>query len=204
MSRREQSRFPVTQAFVFALQGIRIRLGRMLLVLAGVSVAIAFTNVLLTTNALFDTLPPDVLEGSEGMTRAPVFRYLWMGVALLICTTGILNAIIMSVTERIKEIGTLKCLGSKDVHIVEIYLFESVLVGAIGGIVGGLLGYGLALLSFMGAVGGKYLTTANAVQVSVNILWCIAISMGLALLASVIPVVIAAKIEPASAMRYEV
>ena len=42
-----KSRFPIQQAFLFALQGIRLRLGRMLLVLAGVSVAIAFTHVLL-------------------------------------------------------------------------------------------------------------------------------------------------------------
>jgi len=199
-----RSHFPIHQAFLFALQGIRLRLGRMLLVLAGVSVAIAFTNVLLTTNELFDMLPPKAIEGGQGLTGTAVFRWLWVGVALLICTTGTLNAIVMSVTERIKEIGTLKCLGSRNIHIVQIFLFESVLLGALGGVFGGILGYGAALLNFIAAVGVKYLTAEMAAAATDNIFICIGISAGLSLLASVIPVLMAAKVEPASAMRYEV
>ncbi len=204
MSHSQRSTFPLLQAFVFALQGIRLRLGRMLLVVAGVAVAIAFTNVLLTTNDLLDALPQQSLADSVGMMRVPVFRWLWVGVALLICTAGTLNSIVMSVTERIKEIGTLKCLGSRNIHIVEIFLFESVLLGVLGGILGGLIGYGGALLNFAAAVGGKYLSGKMAAAASGNILVCIGISAGLALLASVIPVLMAAKVEPAAAMRYEV
>ncbi len=204
MSQDNQSHFPILQAFAFALQGIRLRLGRMLLVLAGVAVAIAFTNVLLTTNDLLDRLPPEVLAEGQGMTRVPVFRWLWVAVALLICTAGTLNAIVMSVTERIKEIGTLKCLGSRNVHIVQIFLFESVLLGVLGGVLGSILGYGVALASFAATVGGKYLTGAMAASASLNMLTCIGVSAGLALLASVIPVFMAAKVEPAAAMRYEV
>ena len=237
MNEHGHSQFPITQAFLFAIQGIRLRLGRMLLVLAGVSVAIAFTNVLLTTNDLFDRLevrqaalrqaqdskaalrqaqdreaaktkpaPAPLADesGQAGGRLLPVFRWLWMGVALLICTAGTLNAIVMSVTERIKEIGTLKCLGSRNIHIVEIFLFESVLLGVLGGILGGLLGYGGALLNFVATAGAKQFNGADALAVSSNILLCVAISTGLALLASVIPVLMAAKVEPAAAMRYEV
>ena len=201
---KEQSSFPIQQAFIFAMQGIRLRLGRMVLVLLGVAVAIAFTNVLLTTNALFDMLPAKVSAGAVGMTRVPVFRRLWMAVALLICTAGVLNAIVMSVTERIKEIGTLKCLGSRNIHVIEIFLFESVLLGLVGGVLGGLLGYAAALLNFVATVGAKYLTGAMAASAAMNILVCIGISAGLSLLASVVPVFMAAKVEPAAAMRYEV
>ena len=204
MSNSQRSTFPILQAFQFALQGIRLRLGRMLLVLAGVAVAIAFTNVLLTTNDLFDAMPETVMAAGQGMTQAPVFRWLWVGVALLICTAGTLNAIVMSVTERIKEIGTLKCLGSRNIHIVEIFLFESVLLGVLGGIIGSVVGYGGALLNFTATVGAKYLTKQMAVDASGNILVCIGISAGLSLVASVIPVLMAARIEPAAAMRYEV
>jgi len=204
MSESGRSHFPMHQAFAFALQGIRLRLGRMLLVLAGVAVAIAFTNVLLTTNFLFDSMPSTTMAGGQGLTRAPVFRFLWVGVALIICTAGTLNAIVMSVTERIKEIGTLKCLGSRNVHIVQIFLFESVLLGVIGGILGGILGYGAALLNFIATVGTKYLTESMALGAVGYIGVCAGISAGLALLASVIPVLMAAKVEPAAAMRYEV
>jgi predicted lysophospholipase L1 biosynthesis ABC-type transport system permease subunit len=199
-----RSHFPITQAFAFALQGIRLRLARMLLVLTGVAVAIAFTNVLLTTNFLVDRLPAQVADDATGLTRVPVFRWLWMGVALLICTAGTLNAIVMSVTERIKEIGTLKCLGSRNIHIVEIFLFESVLLGLLGGIVGGLAGYLAALVNFAATVGGRFLTGPLAAAAARNILVCIGISAALALLASVIPVLMAARVEPAAAMRYEV
>jgi len=205
MSRGEQkSQFPISQAMLFALQGIRLRIGRMLLVLAGVAVAIAFTNVLLTTNDLFDAMGATGMEAAQGLTRVPVFRWLWMAVALLICTTGTLNAIVMSVTERVKEIGTLKCLGSRNIHIVEIFLFESVLLGILGGVLGAVIGYLAALVSFGTTVGWKYLTGEIALAAAGNILVCIGISAALALLASVIPVLMAARIEPAAAMRYEV
>ena len=200
----QKSQFPISQAMLFALQGIRLRIGRMLLVLAGVAVAIAFTNVLLTTNDLFDAMGATGMEAAQGLTRVPVFRWLWMAVALLICTTGTLNAIVMSVTERIKEIGTLKCLGSRNIHIVEIFLFESVLLGLLGGILGAVIGYLAALLNFGATVGWKYLTGEMALAAAGNILVCIGISAALSLLASVIPVLMAAKVEPAAAMRYEV
>ena len=217
MNESGKSKFPIQQAFVFALQGIRLRLGRMLLVLAGVAVAIAFTNVLLTTNALFDTLQ-DQLEhqdlgeadklaaGAPSMTRQGVFRWLWVAVALLICTAGTLNAIVMSVTERIKEIGTLKCLGSRDIHIVEIFLLESILLGLLGGLAGSVLGWGGALLTFVTAVGTRHLTWQMAAGWATvkYVPICMGISAGLALLASVVPVFMAAKVEPAAAMRYEV
>ena len=215
MSDSGRSTFPIYQAFTFALQGIRLRLGRMLLVLAGVAVAIAFTNMLLTTNDLFDSLPDEAMASATGMTRVPIFRWLWVGVALLICTTGTLNAIVMSVTERIKEIGTLKCLGSRNIHIVEIFLFESVLLGVLGGLAGAVIGYGAGLLNFIATVGAKHLTAemalgakANLFGWEVNVVACIFVCAGLsaalALLASVIPVLMAAKVEPAAAMRYEV
>ncbi len=215
MNHSQRSTFPIFEAFLFALQGIRLRLGRMLLVVAGVAVAIAFTNVLLTSDAMIKAAAEKAAGPAEGQGLQPIFRWLWMGVALLICTTGTLNAIVMSVTERIKEIGTLKCLGSRNIHIVEIFLFESVLLGIVGGVAGALLGYGGALLNFVATVGAGQLTTAiafhaqaNFLGLEVNVLLCIllctGISASLALLASVIPVLMAAKVEPAAAMRYEV
>lgn len=200
---RGQSRFPVVQAFGFAVQGIRLRMGRMLLVLAGVSVAIAFANVLLTTNQMFDALD-DTMSAGQGMTRVPVFRWLWMAVALLICTAGVFNAVVMSVTERVKEIGTLKCLGGRNVHIMLIFTFESLLLGALGGVLGGLLGYAVAILMFLSSVGPRYLTGTMLVDSSINVLLCVAISTALSLLASIVPVWLATRIEPAEAMRYEV
>ncbi|GAF94158.1 unnamed protein product, partial [marine sediment metagenome] len=95
-------------------------------------------------------------------------------------------------------------LGSRNIHIVQIFLFESLLLGVVGGILGGLIGYGAALLNFIATAGVRQLSGAAALGATVNILKCIGLSAALSLLASVIPVLMAAKIEPAAAMRYEV
>jgi hypothetical protein len=201
LSRHSASQFPISAAFLFAVQGIRLRLGRMILVFFGISLAMAFTSALLTTDVLYRFIPAEAVEGQQS---ASAFRWMWVGVALLISSSGTLNAILMSVTERIKEIGTLKCLGAKSIHIIQIFVFESALLGLLGGLVGGLLGYGFAVASFAMNISSRYLSTEALLQAAQMILLCVGVSTTLALLASIIPVLVAAKIEPASAMRYEV
>src|SRR5207302_1137563 len=72
----------------------------------------------------------------------------WMlGLALLVAFVGILNAMLMSVTERFREIGTMKCLGALDSFIVKLFLIESLFQGIIGTIVGVMVGLLLALAS---------------------------------------------------------
>ncbi len=213
MSSAGKSQFPFSQAMLFAIQGIRLRLGRMILVLIAVALAIAFTNFLLSTSALFSKLAELTKDEAQGQSIQGVFLLLWTGVALLICVAGTLNAIVMSVTERIPEIGTLKCLGCRDFHVVEIFLIESVTLGVIGGVIGSVLGYVASVVNFATTAGTKYLTadvifgaSLDAGIVKINILAlmlvCMGISALLSLLASVIPVFMAAKVEPAAAMRY--
>jgi putative ABC transport system permease protein len=200
-TRHAASQFPISAAFAFAVQGIRLRLGRMLLVFLGISLAMAFTGALLATDVLYRYIP---MEAGAGRQAAGAFRWMWVAVALLISTSGTLNAILMSVTERIKEIGTLKCLGAKSIHIIQIFVFESVLLGLLGGLVGGIMGYLFALTTFVLNIGARYLSGEALLQAAQVIAVCVGTSTGLALLASIIPVLVAAKIEPASAMRYEV
>jgi len=174
----------------------------MLLVFMGISLAMAFTGVLLVNGVLYRHFWMQQAEAQ--MPQAGAFQWMWVAVALLISTSGTLNAILMSVTERVKEIGTLKCLGARSVHIVEVFLFESSLLGLLGGLIGGVLGYLFAVANFAMSIGSSHLSGGALIESSRMILACVGISTALALLASVIPVLIAARIEPASAMRYEV
>ena len=228
--------FPATRAFAFSLKSIRIRLGRMLIVLVGVASAIAFMTMLFSmatftgevpeAQAPHGSAPADGQEGDAGASRfenparvmevmsaetidsaqvARTFRPWWLVIAVGISIAGITNAVLMSVTERIKEIGTLKCLGAMAYHIVEIFLFESVLIGLIGGALGALVGIGLAMLNLLlsGAEeAGLHLPSAAELlgTFGAGVLFSVLI----ALTASVVPVVIAARIQPADAMRYEV
>jgi len=201
-SGKGKSQFPLSAALAFSLQGIMLRIGRIFLVFAGISLAMAFTNALLVTDVLYRNMADSATIAAG--TQAGAFRWMWVGVALLISTAGTFNAVLMSVTERVKEIGTLKCLGARNIHIVEIFLFESSLLGLLGGLAGGVLGWVFAVVNFSMTVGAKYITAEALLAGAKMILVCGGLSMVLSLLASVVPVLIAAKIEPASAMRYEV
>src|SRR5207249_10667555 len=75
-------------------------------------------------------------------------QHRWLiGMALLVAFVGILNAMLMSVTERFREIGTMKCLGALDGFIVKLFLIESLFQGVVGTIIGVLVGLSLALIS---------------------------------------------------------
>lgn len=63
-----------------------------------------------------------------------------LGISLLVCAVGITNAMLMSVTERYREIATLKCLGALDGSILSIFLLEACLLGAVGAAAGAVLG----------------------------------------------------------------
>ncbi len=207
----------------------------MLIVLTGVASAIAFMTMLFSmatfaaspASADLDAGPeteadvsgPSVSAGDnparvvevlgketvDSASVARAFRPWWLIIALGISVAGITNAVLMSVTERIKEIGTLKCLGAMSYHIVEIFLFESVLLGLVGGCVGAAAGIGLAAANLAISGGGETgLHLPTALEILTTFGTGVMLSVLIALVASVIPVLVAARIQPADAMRYEV
>jgi hypothetical protein len=129
---------------------------------------------------------------------------LWIiGLALLVCLVGITNAMLMSVTERYREIGTMKCLGALDSFIVKIFLLESSFQGMIGVLLGIVLGLVLALAVQIGNFGGfvlEYFPAAGLVK------WAgVAFIVGalLAVLGGILPARRAARMQPVDAMRIE-
>jgi ABC-type antimicrobial peptide transport system permease subunit len=76
-------------------------------------------------------------------------------IALAIATLGITNALLAAVRERRREIGVLKAIGARDRDVLRLFLIEAGVLGAIGGLVGTLLGLGLA--SVVGVVVNGYL-----------------------------------------------
>merc|ERR1712098_155893 len=61
--------------------------------------------------------------------------------SLIVCVVGITNSMLMSVTERFREIGTMKCLGALDHFVVILFLLESGFQGFAGALVGALIGF---------------------------------------------------------------
>jgi putative ABC transport system permease protein len=131
-------------------------------------------------------------------------RMTWLAlVSMLVCAVGIANAMLMSVTERFREIATLKCLGALDAFIMSVFLIEAGLLGLVGGLGGALAGFVLATAR-MGLTFQRLLWPAFPFQdVLVAGLISIGVGMLLAAVSAVYPSFRAARLAPMEAMRIE-
>jgi hypothetical protein len=194
--------FPLSKALAFSARSVRIRLGRMLVVIMGVASAIAFVIVLLSLDLILKEITARAGGKADALDK---LRSWWIAVALLISVTGITNAILMSVTERIKEIGTIRCLGAMSRHIVEIFLFEAMFLGMVGGFVGGIAGLGITYAYSVFSYGWTIVQSTFTLMEILKLMGiAMGLSMGLCVISAIYPVYFAARLEPADAMRYEV
>jgi len=123
--------------------------------------------------------------------------------ALLTCMVGIANAMLMSVTERFREIGTMKCLGALDSLVVKIFLLESSVLGLVGAVMGMVFGAVVALLGGLlqlGEFGITYFPVAHSVTVG---LWAAAAGIVLPVFGTVYPAIVAARMKPVDALRVD-
>lgn len=132
-------------------------------------------------------------------------RQLWLVImSLLVCTIGITNAMLMAVTERFREIGTMKCLGALNKFVVEMFLFESVLLGGLASAAGALVGLlGTLILAIIGK--GFGVVTQIAILDVLKML-SIGIAAGclVTVIATIAPAIRAAQMPPAAALRTDV
>jgi len=118
------------------------------------------------------------------------------GISLLVGGIGVMNIMLVSVTERTREIGTRKALGARNFHIKIQFIVESVIICVIGGLIGIILGL---FLGFFGASLLGYPATASfgIIVISVSLTMFIGIFFGY------YPANKAAKLNPIEALRYE-
>ncbi len=117
-------------------------------------------------------------------------------IALLVAGIGIMNIMLVAVTERTKEIGIRKALGAKPEHILLQFLLEAVILCNIGGIVGVLAGYGLGNLV---SVFAHFDMSVPLQWAAIGLGFCSAVGIGFGLL----PAVRASRLHPIDALRYE-
>ena len=118
------------------------------------------------------------------------------GISLLVGGIGVMNIMLVSITERTREIGTRKALGAKNGSIRVQFIVESMIMCLTGGILGILLGFGI------GAVASEILGYSATVPV-VAILVSVGFSMVIGLFFGYYPANKAAKMDPIEALRYE-
>ena len=118
------------------------------------------------------------------------------GIALLVGGIGVMNIMLVSITERTREIGTRKALGATNSSIRIQFITESMIMCLVGGVIGVVLGIAL------GALGAELLGYAASPSVE-SILVALLFSLGIGLFFGYYPANIAAKMNPIEALRYE-
>jgi putative ABC transport system permease protein len=124
-------------------------------------------------------------------------------ISLLVGGIGIMNTMYTSVLERTKEIGTMKAVGAKNSDILFIFLFESGLLGIIGGMIGIGLGIGLSkaaeYIATMALGTSLFQADTSLTLIGGALLFSFLIGAS----SGVLPAMQAAKLRPADALRYE-
>lgn len=118
------------------------------------------------------------------------------GISLIVGGIGIMNIMMVSVTERTREIGIRKALGATFNNIMMQFLIESVVIGVIGGLIGIVAG---CCLSYAIAAVGDFTTVITWAPVLVSFTF----SVGIGLLFGILPARKAARLDPIEALRYE-
>ncbi len=176
--------------WIMALSSLKVRLHRTFLTMLTIVTSTAFMMYLFT------------MPRSGDLTE----RQSWMlmlVLSLLVCAAGVLNTMLMSVTQRYREIGTMKCLGALDSFVLLAVLTESALLGLAGALAG--VGIGLVISILLG-LGEHGLAFAQHLRLD-GLLWKVplvfAVGMALTTLGAAVPAAIAARMPPMDAMRGE-
>jgi putative ABC transport system permease protein len=139
----------------------------------------------------------DTLETLNTVTETlTIFLGAIAGISLLVGGIGIMNIMLVSVTERTKEIGLRKAVGATKNQILTQFLIETVTLSLLGGIIGILLGVGIAVFfSVTGLIAS--VITADAILLAFFFALAIGVFFGL------YPAQRAASLHPMVALRYE-
>lgn len=119
------------------------------------------------------------------------------GIALLVGGIGIMNIMLVSVTERTKEIGIRKAIGAQKGDIIVQFLIESVVLSLMGGFIGIVLSGGILGIVNLFANGYHFAITLSVALVAVGF------SVGVGILFGIYPANKAAKLKPIDALRFE-
>jgi putative ABC transport system permease protein len=145
----------------------------------------------------FGIWTPEAITGIRDRLLGPTFLVIIMvpAIALIVGAIVIMNIMLVSVTERTKEIGIRKSLGARQSDILRQFLFESVTLSAIGGIIG------LILAQLLGIVITNFVFQTRIPLWSAA--FAILVSGGVGVVAGLFPAWKAARLDPIEALRSE-
>jgi len=123
------------------------------------------------------------------------------GISLIVAGVSILNIMLMSVTERIKEIGVIRSIGTQRREVRRMFLYEALILGLIGSGIGGVLsiigGYAVSMVMLQTT---EYLFVPSSL---VHVLYGIVFGLGISLVSGSYPAWKASNLNPIEALRHE-
>jgi putative ABC transport system permease protein len=118
-------------------------------------------------------------------------------ISLIVGGIWVMNILLVTVSERTKEIGIRKAIGARNRDIIEQFLVESVILTVFGGLVGIALSYGIVALV------NHFVTSISATITSFHLILALSFSVGIGLFFGIFPAYKAAKMRPIDALRSE-
>ena len=192
---KRQVQLPLSVVIGITMNGIKIRLWRSMVTASGIMLSIAFFAYVVTN-----------LRTTPNMTSDEQARQWWLVImSMLVTLVGIMNSMLMSVTERFREIGTMKCLGALDSFVVALFFIEALFMGTLASIAGWFVGFAVAIISHLFTLGWAD-TWAHVDLHTFLIVFGASIGFGMfvTLIATIAPAMQAAKMPAAAALRTQI
>jgi putative ABC transport system permease protein len=214
---QRQVRLPFMKSVEISLKSIKVRFFRSVITTMSLVLAVSFLSFVGVSNDIangmlaeqdpelrqvlirsgYDLRPKDTTVGSSPKQR-------WLVIlSLLVCVVGIVNAQLMAVTERFREIGTMKCLGALDRFILRLFILEAGMQGLAGAGMGALVGAVFSLFNGWLRFGPVALTAVSWADPAYSVGIAMAVGCLLSLLGVLYPALVAARMQPVEAMRVE-
>jgi putative ABC transport system permease protein len=123
------------------------------------------------------------------------------GISLLVGGIGIMNIMLVSVTERIREIGLRKAVGAKRRDILVQFLIEAATLGLCGGALG--VGVGWIIVKIMSVIATRAGFAFSAVVPGNAVALAVGVAIGIGLITGLYPALRAARLDPIESLRHE-
>ena len=214
---QRQVRLPFIKSLEISIKSIKVRFFRSLITTMSLVLAVSFLSFVNVGNDVangmlatgdsqmrstlirsgYDLGPQETSVGSSAKQR-------WIVIlSLLVCVVGIVNAQLMAVTERFREIGTMKCLGALDRFVLRLFILEAGMQGLAGAFVGSVIGAVFSLINAWIRFGTVAISSVSLIDLFNSMAIATGVGVLLSLLGVFYPALIAARMQPVEAMRVE-
>ena len=214
---QRQVRLPLLKSLEISIKSIKVRFFRSFITTMSLVLAVSFLSFVNVGNDVangmlatgdselrsilirsgYDLGPDETSVGSSAKQR-------WIVIlSLLVCVVGIVNAQLMAVTERFREIGTMKCLGALDRFVLRLFVLEAGMQGLVGAFAGSLIGAVFSLLNAWIRFGTVAISSVSFIDLFNSMAIATGVGVLLSLLGVFYPALIAARMQPVEAMRVE-